>query len=84
MPIISAETRKTLKRRLARGLAWVRRRVPPGLRSVMGLFLIAGGLFGFLPVLGFWMIPLGIGIVWLDVRAWRRMRTGRGRASPGS
>lgn len=30
------------------------------LRWSVGLLLIAGGLFGFLPVLGFWMIPLGL------------------------
>lgn len=84
MPIISPETRKTLKRRLARVLAWVRRRVPPGLRTILGLVLIAGGMLGFLPVLGFWMIPLGIGVVWLDVRAWRRMRTAGGGPAPGA
>jgi len=33
---------------------------PPPLRWGAGLALIAGGAFGFLPVLGFWMIPLGV------------------------
>ncbi|GAB4356223.1 MAG: hypothetical protein Kow00114_07020 [Kiloniellaceae bacterium] len=33
---------------------------PPPLRWSAGLLLIAGGAFGFLPVLGFWMIPLGV------------------------
>lgn len=60
--------------RLRRLLARVNRRVPPGLRLVLGLLLIAGGILGFLPVLGFWMVPLGAGIVWLDLRAWRKAR----------
>ncbi len=42
--------------------------VPPGLRSLLGLALIVGGVFGFLPVLGFWMIPLGAAIIALDLR----------------
>jgi len=33
---------------------------------VAGLVLILGGLFGFLPILGFWMIPLGLSLIWLD------------------
>jgi hypothetical protein len=35
-------------------------RAPALLRWLAGLVLIAGGAFGFLPVLGFWMIPLGV------------------------
>lgn len=33
---------------------------PAPLRWSVGLLLIAGGILGFLPVLGFWMIPLGV------------------------
>ena len=58
-----------------RFLVRVRRRVPPGLRLVVGLLLILGGVFGFLPVLGFWMIPLGLGVAALDVLPlWRWLR----------
>lgn len=58
-----------------RWLARVRRRVPPGLRLALGLVLIAGGVLGFLPVLGFWMIPLGVAIAALDiVPLWRRVK----------
>jgi hypothetical protein len=35
-------------------------RAPAPLRWSAGLALIVGGVFGFLPVLGFWMIPLGV------------------------
>ncbi len=60
--------KRHLRGRLARALVAIRRRVPPGLRLVLGLFLIAGGILGFLPVLGFWMIPLGIAVAALDIR----------------
>jgi hypothetical protein len=33
------------------------RRLPTGLRSVLGL-LLAGGVLDVLPLLGFWMLPL--------------------------
>lgn len=72
-------------RRLGRALVRIGRALPPGLRALAGLMLIAGGLLGFLPVLGFWMIPLGIGVVWLDIRALRRRRreTRRGDRQAG-
>jgi len=44
-------------------------------RIVLGVALIIGGLLGFLPVLGFWMLPLGIILLSVDfpvVRRWRR------------
>lgn len=52
-------------------------RVPQArwLRIVLGTVLVVLGLFGFLPVLGFWMIPLGLLILSQDlpsVRRWRR------------
>jgi hypothetical protein len=47
-------------------------------RLGMGILLVAGGLLGFLPVLGFWMIPLGLLVLSVDlplVRRWRRKLT---------
>ncbi|MGR3758561.1 hypothetical protein ACUXV3_00285 [Roseobacteraceae bacterium NS-SX3] len=72
-----------LKERFRPFFAWVRARVPPGLRLVLGLLLILGGLFGFLPVLGFWMIPLGVMVAAMDLRLWRRLRRGRNRRGGG-
>ena len=67
------------RKALARFRRWVRRNVPPGLRLVVGLVLVVGGIFGFLPILGFWMIPLGVAIAMLDIAPlWRRIR-GRDR-----
>ncbi len=45
------------------------------IRVIIGAALILGGLLGFLPVLGFWMIPLGLLILSVDlpiVRRWRQ------------
>ena len=41
-------------------------------RVPLGLLLIVGGLLGFLPVLGFWMLPLGLLLLSLDVALLRR------------
>ena len=45
------------------------------LRIAIGVLFIVFGIFGFLPVLGFWMVPLGLLILSGDiprVRRWRR------------
>jgi hypothetical protein len=45
------------------------------LRIVIGVLLMIGGLFSFLPILGVWMIPLGMLVLSVDVpvvRRWRR------------
>jgi hypothetical protein len=66
----------TLKQRLidalSRGIQWGERRVPWGLRSLLGLVLMAGGVLGFLPILGFWMLPLGVAFIALDIPPLRR------------
>ncbi|MBW7837928.1 MAG: hypothetical protein H3C28_14980 [Sphingomonadales bacterium] len=44
-------------------------------RMALGVILILGGLVGFLPVVGFWMLPLGMLVLSYDfplVRRWRR------------
>lgn len=62
----------SLKERFRPFFAWVRARVPPGLRLLLGVLLILGGIFGFLPVLGFWMIPLGVLVAAMDIKLIRR------------
>ena len=60
-----------LRRRIAatccRALYWGQNHVAPGLRSLIGFMFMVGGVFGFLPILGFWMFPLGVAFVALDV-----------------
>jgi len=43
-------------------------------RLALGWALVGGGLFGFLPVLGFWMIPLGLLVLSVDLPGIRRLR----------
>lgn len=72
------EHREHLERLLAR--------LPPSIRSAasrllrpeakwvrlpVGVLLIVGGVFGFLPILGFWMIPLGALLLAQDIPALR-------------
>lgn len=54
---------------------WARRlrARPRWLRWGLGLALIAGGFLGFLPVLGLWMLPVGL-IVLSDDIGWLRHR----------
>lgn len=48
------------------------------MRVVLGIALVCGGLLGFLPILGFWMIPLGLAVLAVDVPfIERRWRTGQ-------
>ena len=66
-----------VKRMNQRFMVRIRRSVPPGARLILGLLLIIGGIFGVLPVLGFWMIPLGLAVAALDIRPlmqWLRRR----------
>jgi purine-cytosine permease-like protein len=43
-------------------------------RTLLGIVLIIGGVFGFLPVLGFWMVPLGVVVLSIDFPVVRRFR----------
>ncbi|RKE85005.1 MULTISPECIES: hypothetical protein [Rhizobium] len=43
-------------------------------RIATGSALIGGGILGFLPVLGFWMVPLGLVVLSHDLAFVRRRR----------
>jgi purine-cytosine permease-like protein len=43
-------------------------------RTVLGGVLSAGGFLGFLPILGFWMLPLGLIVLSVDHHPVRRFR----------
>jgi hypothetical protein len=43
-------------------------------RITIGVGLIVFGIFGFLPVLGFWMIPLGLLVLSYEFHVARRLR----------
>lgn len=44
------------------------------LRITLGAALLFGGILGFLPVLGFWMVPLGLIVLSHDLAFVRRQR----------
>ena len=48
-------------------LLWGDRHLPFGIRSAVGVLFMVGGVFGFVPVLGFWMFPLGAAFIALDI-----------------
>lgn len=44
------------------------------LRLFFGALLIVGGVFGFLPILGLWMLPLGLIYLAVDYKLFRRYK----------
>jgi len=65
-----------LARRLPAGagkaLRWANNGSTAVVRVPLGLGLILGGVFSFLPVLGVWMLPLGVVVLAKDVPPLRR------------
>lgn len=53
-------------------LHWVRRPHMHLVRIPLALLLIFGGVFSFLPVLGLWMLPLGLAVLAIDVPPLKR------------
>jgi hypothetical protein len=51
----------------ARLVGWLRRPLSPLLRIPLAIALMMGGVFSILPVLGVWMLPLGLILVAQDV-----------------
>jgi hypothetical protein len=58
-----------LSPRLARFVAWLRKPSSRYARVPLAVFLVFGGVFSFLPVLGLWMLPLGLLLFAQDVPA---------------
>jgi len=46
----------------------------PATRIPIGIAFVIGGIFGWLPILGFWMIPVGLVILSADIPWLRRHR----------
>lgn len=61
-----------LPRRMRRPVRWLRKPSSRWARIPAGLLLTVGGLFGMLPLLGFWMLPLGLLLLAEDVPPLRR------------
>lgn len=63
-----------LPKRLRTAVQALRRGSARWLRISAGLLLIAGGILSFLPILGVWMLPIGLALLAEDVpllRSWR-------------
>ena len=56
-----------LPRRPARFVAWLRKPSSIWVRIPVAILLVVGGTFSFLPVLGLWMLPLGLVLFAQDV-----------------
>lgn len=56
-----------LSPRFARFVAWLRKPSSRYVRIPLALLLVLGGIFSFLPVLGLWMLPLGLVLIAQDV-----------------
>ena len=63
---------RKIRRFSYRVLSWGKNRLPPGVRSIVGVLFMVGGVFGFLPILGFWMLPLGLALIALDLPPLRK------------
>jgi hypothetical protein len=48
-------------------LRWIREPHMHMVRIPLALLLILGGVFSFLPILGIWMLPLGLAVLAIDV-----------------
>jgi hypothetical protein len=53
--------------RLAKFVSWVRKPSSRYVRIPLAFLLVVGGIFSFLPVLGLWMLPLGLVLVAQDL-----------------
>lgn len=58
------------------------RYLPPVVRGLIGIILILLGFVGFLPIVGYWMIPLGLAVLATDIPPlkrwlWSRIKVGK-------
>lgn len=57
---------------MARAIRWLRNTEARWIRLPIGLALLVGGMFGFLPVLGIELIPLGLLVIAVDIPVLRK------------
>lgn len=62
-----AKIEKRLPGSASRFLRWLRKPSALIARVVVATLLILGGIFSFLPILGIWMLPLGLIIIAQDL-----------------
>ncbi len=57
---------RTLRKYFFHAQLFARKNITFGVRSLLGVLLIVGGIFAFLPILGIWMLPVGIAFISVD------------------
>lgn len=62
-----------MRQKIAKLFDWLKTHPNKWVRWGAGIFLVIGGLFGILPVLGFWMLPLGLILLSADFPWARRL-----------
>ncbi|HEV2621951.1 MAG TPA: hypothetical protein VGU65_07680 [Frateuria sp.] len=63
---------RRLPARIALPIRWLRAPSSRWLRIPAGVLLVLGGIFSFLPLLGLWMLPLGLLLLAQDLPFLRR------------
>jgi hypothetical protein len=63
-----------LPRHFRSTIRWLRQPSAVWIRSPAGVLLTCGGFLGFLPIFGFWMLPLGLALLADDVPPLRSVR----------
>ena len=58
---------RRLPKRIAASIEWLRKPSSFSARLTAALLLILGGFFSFLPILGVWMLPLGLMLIAQDL-----------------
>ena len=65
-----------LPRRVRLGVHSLRRPQGRWVRRPAAVLFVAGGVLGFLPILGFWMIPVGLALAADDIKPLKRWLAG--------
>ena len=58
---------RSVPKPLARFLNWLRHPYARIVRIPLGVLFLLGGVFSFLPILGIWMLPLGLLLLAVDI-----------------
>ena len=57
--------------KIGRAMAWIRDPSKRWVRIPAGILLVLGGIFSILPVLGLWMLPVGLLLLAIDLAVLR-------------
>jgi hypothetical protein len=64
-----------LPKRIRSSIRFLRQPSGRSLRIPIGVLLTLGGVVGFLPIVGFWMLPIGLALLADDVQLLRSLRS---------